>query len=393
MGGAIISSHPFNKSKPTKIYSKMELKVNRKTALDALLGVAQVASKNSTLPILESVKVNVRIDGTIVFTAFDLEVSVMKKIKVADSFESLIDFCLNPRDTASILKTIKDEEIALDVDSDRCVIKHTKGEVSLPVLPAVDFPEISKDEVQGKAFVDSETLFEWLKNAVKFVGNDKLRPIINGVYMYVDGTEFGVAASDGKVLFTNNYDLGGSPMNVNGVLGSKAVSPLLDMINATENVTVSFGEKMLSFRTDTSMLSCLKPVGAFPKFKMLLQTRPDVTKIRIDKGDLIDSVARTKMTARIDTYLLRLSVQNDTLGVSSEDLMCSKKSKEVCSSEIEGPSGFDIGVNGDNFLACLNAVESDTVEIEMDGPKKAIYIYDDDAPNKRILCMPLLLVS
>ena len=393
MGGAIISSHPFNKNKPTKIYSKMELKVNRKTALDALLGVAQVASKNSTLPILESVKVNVRIDGTIVFTAFDLEVSVMKKIKVADSFESPIDFCLNPRDTASILKTIKDEEIALDVDSDRCVIKHTKGEVSLPVLPAVDFPEISKDEVQGKAFVDSEILFEWLKNAVKFVGNDKLRPVINGVYMYVDGTEFGVAASDGKVLFTNNYDLGGSPMNVNGVLGSKAVSPLLDMINATEHVTVSFGEKMLSFRTDTSMLSCLKPVGAFPKFKMLLQTRPDVTKIRIDKGDLIDSVARTKMTARIDTYLLRLSVQNDTLGVSSEDLMFSKKSKEVCSSEVEGPSGFDIGVNGDNFLDCLNAVESDTVEIEMDGPKKAIYIYDGDAPNKRILCMPLLLVS
>lgn len=371
----------------------MELKVNRKTALDALLGVAQVASKNSTLPILESVKVNVRVDGTIVFTAFDLEVSVMKKIKVADSFESPIDFCLNPRDTASILKTIKDEEIALDVDSDRCVIKHTKGEVSLPVLPSVDFPEISKDDVQGKAFVDSETLFEWLKNAVKFVGNDKLRPVINGVYMYVDGTEFGVAASDGKVLFTNNYDLGGSPMNVNGVLGSKAVSPLLDMINATENVTVSFGEKMLSFRTETSMLSCLKPVGAFPKFKMLLQTRPDVTKIRIDKGDLIDSVARTKMTARVDTYLLRLSVQNDTLGVSSEDLMFSKKSKEVCSSEVEGPSGFDIGVNGDNFLDCLNAVESDTVEIEMDGPKKAIYIYDDDAPNKRILCMPLLLVS
>jgi DNA polymerase III sliding clamp (beta) subunit (PCNA family) len=126
---------------------------------------------------------------------------------------------------------------------------------------------------------------------------------------------------------------------------------------------------------------------------MLLQTRPDVTKIRIDKVDLIDSVARTKMTARIDTYLLRLSVQNDTLGVSSEDLMFSKKSKEVCSSEVEGPSGFDIGVNGDNFLDCLNAVESDTVEIEMDGPKKAIYIYDDDAPNKRILCMPLLLVS
>ena len=371
----------------------MELKVNRKIALDALLGVAQVASKNSTLPILESVKVNVRIDGTIVFTAFDLEVSAMKKFKVADSFDEPIDFCINPRDTASIIKTLRDEEIILDVDSDRCVIKHAKGEVSLPVLPALDFPEISKDDIQGKAFVDSETLFEWLKHAVKFVGNDKLRPIINGVYMYVEGTEFGVAASDGKVLFTNNYDTCGTPMDVNGVLGSKAVSPLLDMINGTEIVTVFFGEKMLSFRTEDSMLSCLKPVGAFPKFKMLLQQRDGVTKVKVDKSDLIDSVSRTKMTARTDTYLLRLSVQGSMLGVSSEDLMFSKKSKEECSSESEGPSGFDIGVNGDNFLDCLNAIESDTVELEMDGPKKAIYVYDDASPKKRIICMPLLLMN
>lgn len=371
----------------------MELKVNRKIALDALQGVAQVASKNSTLPILESVKVNVRVDGTIVFTAFDLEVSALKKFKVDDSFDEPIDFCINPRDTASIIKTLRDEEIVLDVDSDHCVIKHAKGEVSLPVLPAVDFPEISKDDIQGKVIVESETLFEWLKSAIKFVGNDKLRPIINGVYMYVDDSEFGVAASDGKVMFTNNCILNSVNQNVNGVLGSKAVSPLLDMINGTEIVTVFFGEKMLSFRTEDSMLSCLKPVGAFPKFKMLLQQRDGVTTVKVDKSDLIDSVSRTKMTARTDTYLLRLSVQGSMLGVSSEDLMFSKKSKEECSSESEGPSGFDIGVNGDNFLDCLNAIESDTVELEMDGPKKAIYVYDDASPKKRIICMPLLLMN
>ena len=61
--------------------------------------------------------------------------------------------------------------------------------------------------------------------AVKFIGNDKLRPIINGVYMYVDGTEFGVAASDGKVLFTNNYDLRFSYECKRGAR-LKAVSPL-----------------------------------------------------------------------------------------------------------------------------------------------------------------------
>lgn len=368
----------------------MELKVNRKAILEALSGAGQVAAKTSTLPILENVKVSVRADGTMVVTAFDLEVSAMRKFKFADSAEAF-DFCVNPRDLISVIKTLRDEDIVLVVDENECIVKHSKGNVSFPVQPAIDFPVIENESSATKVTLDAETLFDWLKNGVKFVANDKLRPIICGVHMYVEGTEVGVAASDGKSLFADfmRADIP-EPVSVNGTLGTKAVSPLLDMINGADKVVVYFGEKMLSFRTDKAMLSCLKPVGAYPKFKMLIRPKENPTRVTIDKVDLLDSVSRAILSAKADTCLLRLTIGGNSLTVDSEDILFSKKAKEAVACSAEGVE-ITVGVNGSNLVDCLSAVESDGVIMELDDARKPINIYDPNCPNKTLMVCPLVL--
>lgn len=368
----------------------MELKINRKSILEALSGAGQVAAKTSTLPILENVKVNVRGDGTIVVTAFDLEVSAMRKFKFADSAHEF-DFCVNPRDLIGVLKTLRDEDIVLAVDDNECVVKHAKGKVSFPVLPAIDFPVIENESNATKVSLDAETLFDWLKNGVKFVANDKLRPIICGVHMYVEGTEVGVAASDGQKLFADfmRADIA-DPVSVNGTLGTKAVSPLLDMINGADKVVVYFGEKMLSFRTDKAMLSCIKPVGAYPKFKMLIRPKDNPTKVTVDKTELLDSVSRAILSAKVDTCLLRLTIGGNTLTVDSEDILFNKKAKEEVACTIEG-AGITIGVKGSSLVDCLSAVDGDSVVMELDEVRKPINIYDLNCPNKALMVCPLVL--
>lgn len=369
----------------------MELNVNKKNFIEALNGVCSVAAKNASLPILECIKVNVRADGTLVVTAFDLEVSVMRKFKLSNPCDTPFDFCINPKDLSNVLKTLRDEEVSLVIDDSTCAIKHAKGEVSLPVLPSIDYPEVGKDTNLAKITIDSATLFDWLKNAVKFVATDKLRPMICGVYMYVEGMEFGVASSDGLFLFTDNNRANvDEPISANGVLGVKAVAPLLDMLNSSNEVTISFGEKMLSFRTSSAMLSCVKPVGAFPKFKTLIMPRENTITVNIDKKELLDSTSRAIMTARVDTTLLRLKAEGSTFTVSSEDLMFSKKSREECPCVVEGGS-IEIGVRGNNLLDCLSAIESDNIIMEFVDSRRAIYLYDESYPNKRVLLMPLML--
>lgn len=370
----------------------MELLVNRKTFLETLAGVGSVAAKTSTLPILENVKISIREDGTMVIMAFDLEVSAMRKFKFADN-ASAYEFCVNPRDLIAVLKTLRDEEITLVISDSDCVIKHTKGEMSFPVLPAIDFPEVGKDENPTKVTIDAETLFEWLKNGVKFAGNDKLRPILNGVYLYVDGMEIGAAASDSQKLFTDNMraDIA-SEINVGGTLGTKAVAPLLDMINDADKVVIYFGERMLSFRTDKAMLSCMKPVGKFPNIKALIGRKENPIRVTIDKIDLIDSVSRAIMTAKVETCLLRLVAEGNTMKVNSEDLLFNKKTNEACACVVEGGS-IEVGLKGSNLLDCLNAIESGEVVFEFTSARHSVNLYDGSNPNRVIMAMPLALVG
>ncbi len=368
----------------------MELKINRKAFLEALSGAGQVAAKTSTLPILENVKVNVRADGTIVVTAFDLEVSAMRKFKFAENSETL-DFCVNPRDLIGVLKTIRDEDIVLSVNESECTVKHAKGNVSFPVLPAIDFPVIENEADATKVSLDAETFFDWLKNGAKFVANDKLRPIICGVHVYVDGTEIGVAASDGQKLFADfmRADIE-EPIKVSATLGTKAVSPLLDMINGEDKVVVYFGEKMLSFRTSKAMLSCIKPVGAYPKFKMLIRPKENPTRVTIDKAELLDSVSRAILSAKAETCLLRLTAGGGSLTVESEDLLFNKKAKEEVTCTVEGEE-ITIGIKGSSLVDCISAVDGDVVIMELDEVRKPINIYDPNCPNKALMVCPLVL--
>lgn len=369
----------------------MELKVNRKALIECLNGVGQVASKNATLPILECVRINVRVDGFMVITAFDLEVSAMRKIKIAESFENPLDFCVNPKDLSNVLKTLRDEEVSLRIDDMTCEIKHAKGEVTLPTLPSVDYPTIDMESGAFKLSIEAATLYEWLKNAAGFAGTDKLRPILNGVYMYVENDEMGVAASDGLYLFTNNMRVAiDESKAIGGTLGSKAVAPLLDMINGADRVVVYIGEKMLSFRTDKAMLSCIKPVGVYPKFKKLITRKDSPVRVSVDRKELIDSVSRAILSARVDICLLRLTASGNVLSIDSEDLGFSKKSHEECPCEVEGGS-IEIGVKGSNLMECLNAIESDKVIFEFSDPKMSINIYDETCPNKSVVLMPIAI--
>lgn len=369
----------------------MEILVNKKTLIECVNGAGKIAGKNPALPILENIKLSIRKDGYLVGSGFDREVSVVRKFKLADSFEEPFEFCINPKDLGNLLKTLRDDEVRLVIENDSCDIHHAKGTTRLPVLPAEDFPAIEREKDAKKLTIRAEQLFNWLNNAGNFVSNDALRPMLAGIHLYVEGNEVGVASSDSQVLFSDNALFGmEETFSVSGTLITKAVSPLLDVINGEENVTISFGEKSLSFRTENAMLSCLKPVGAYPNFKRLIAKKENPTTIKVDKKELQDSVSRAILTANSTNCLLRLRLNDGLLSIDSEDLGFNKRSHEDCPCELEGEP-MEIGVKGSNLVKCLNAIESETAIFEVANPRQSIIVYDDNCPKKAVLLMPLVL--
>lgn len=369
----------------------MKLQINRKTLVNELTHITQVVNKKSTLPILECIKVEVREDGTIVFTGSNLEVSSLRKFKLSQQDIEKGSFCINPYDLLGVLKTLKDEEVNILIEDTLCTIEHNKGQVSFPTQSEEDFPIISDEPNAIKVLMDASLLYEWLKSGVKFAANDELRPIISGVYIYVDGSEMGVAATDAQKLFTDNITIPEeNNISVNGTLSINAISPLLDLLNDTEDkVSVYFGTNAFVFRTTNAMINCVKPLGSFPAFKTIIPKDYPI-KVSCNKESLIESASRAMLTANANTQILRISINIDKMLIESEDIGFSKKSYEEIPCEGSAEE-LRIGVKGDNLLSCLNALDTDTLNIEALDSTKAILFLDENNENRRVILMPVRL--
>lgn len=364
----------------------MVITINRELLINNISMIASVATRNHAMPILEYVKVNVREDGMMVVTAFDNELLAMKKFHVGSVSEA-IDFCVMPKDLINALKTMRDEVVALDVSADKCVVRHAKGELQLPALSTETFPNVDAERDAKKFSYDGTVLEEWLKKSIRFAANDKLRPILNGAYLYVKDGESGVAASDGHVLFSDFTTCDDKELDANGTLTTKSISTLLNLISGEEKVVCYFGDNMVTFRTPTAMLHCMKPVGRYPNFKTLVARPKDAKRVNVNKGELLDSAMRAMLTTGSLAPVVKLSVDNNVLTVTSESLEMNKRTHEECSCVSSG-GDMKICVNVMKFTDCLGAVSSNDVVLEMTDPTRAIYVLDEACENRVMLCMP-----
>lgn len=369
----------------------MELKVNNKEFASALSMGGAMAGRVKSLPILDCVRIAVR-NGYAVITSFNNECVISKRTSIVSTDEQG-EFCINPKDLGNILKTIRDEETSLAVKDTTCDIIHSKGLLSLPVLPASDFPTPSKDEDAKSVQVSAGGLLKALKNALKYVDNNEIRPVLTGVYIEAEGNKISFAASDSHKLFFDELETReGTTEKVDGILPSMAIPAVLSALNGEESVNVLFGEKNIMIRASDTKIQCRKIVGRYPNIRSVIPTAND-KKIKVDKLSLKSTVERALLAANIASKILKLSVSPfGDFGIMSEDLGFGKKCEEKLECEVDGfTEDFVIGCKGGLLLDCINSIVSDNVEMAFSEPKKAILILDEDNPNKKIIIMPVSL--
>lgn len=368
----------------------MKIKINRKQFLDVVNSIGRITSSKNTMPVMQNVKVEFRKDGYAVVTATDAWLSAMRKFKVADSFEEELSFCVNPKDMANSLKSIRDEAVTLDIGDHNCIINHAKGQMSLPALEDECFPMIEFENDSTKVTIGAGQLFNWLKNGIGFASNEEFRPILNGVHLYIKDGEVGVCATNSRVMYAENVTSDEYPdVDVNATVTTKAIATLLDIISGEEKVIVYFGKGKMTFRTETAMLTCLRVEGNYPDFKRIIRKQDAITAY-VDKNDFVDSVSRATLYANSTAQLVKVNVTKDKISLDSDDLDFAKKSHDEVACEAQGGEIL-IGANGPNIIDCLRVIKSDRVKMGFQNERTAINIYDEDNPNKVIVIMPILI--
>lgn len=365
----------------------MEIKVNRKDFIQALSLGSSFSGKNKALTALDYVKFNVK-DCDIKLSSNDGEIAINTIYRSAET-EYEGEFFSDPKLILSALKTLKDEIVVLSlVDEKTLEIKHNNGKFSIPLGNVDEYPTPKMDEDVVKAEISSEVLFKWIKEARMFVANDELRPVMNGILIYYKNGEFGVCASDGHKLYTDNTKCTFEFGDVDAVLSDKAISALLDTINGTQTTKIFFGDRNVAFKAGDTSIMCRKIEGRYPNFKSVIPSSHTI-ECDCNKEEMQESLTRV-LTMANATSLVKMQLDGMECKLIAEDFDFSRKGEDsfFVSSLNEK---ITIGFKGIFMKICLDSIDSDNVILEMTDSSRAIVMRDSKNENKTLLLMPMFL--
>ena len=363
----------------------MQTTINKKDFINALTIGGAMAGKNKTIPVLEFAKVDVESDYLTVHS-FNGETWVSKSTKI-EGTSAVGSFCVNPSELVKALKTLAEEVVTFQPSGSVLVIDHYKGTMEMPLVEARAFPvaQVTEDGVRVNIIVDK--MKEWLSFASDFVAQDELRPVMNGLYLYAKDGVLGACATDAHKLWHDTIECECDDFGV--ILPASGFKSLLSMLDGASDVVATIGSKNISFTTHNSALHCRLIEGTYPNFKAVIPTTNGI-KVKVHKGELVDSVARVALFTNKTTSLLKLGIANNAMNIEGSDINFSRKASEKMEVEQLG-ADIEIGVKGGFFSICLSHIVSDEVVLEMSNPNRPIVFKDSLEPSKVILVMPMLI--
>lgn len=367
----------------------MEVVINKQELIELLQIGGSMAGKSKALPVLDNAKF-VFLNNQVVVSSCDTECQVAKRGYYVSCSEDG-EFLVNPNDFLKSIKSLKDDEIKFVTNDTTLTIKHKRGRMELPIFEAKEFVVPKIIDTTSVFNIQSEKLYNWLNVSKDFVCQDTYRPVLNGVYLFIDESSIGICATDVNKLYTDSYEHNLTDVEKSDVIvPSKCFSALQQIINGTERTEVRISDKDVIFKTDNARLTCLSINGAFPNFRAIIPKEYAI-EMDIDKDELRESINRCVMFASKSTSLLQMETKDDSLEITAIDVDFSKSSTDVVENTNRKGDDIKIGFNGEMFAKCLSHVNSDSVEIKLNDASKPAIIKDKTNNNMTILTMPMLL--
>ncbi len=174
----------------------------------ALVGLGKVLNKQSSLPVLSTIKVERTTDGWITLTVTDLD--TFATVRLEQPTNGTPEVLLVPYD--ALAKTVKscgkDEQILVErLDDTTVSIRHAIGhqfaEQKIETGKPEEFPLIPR--IKGEAIPLPEALRLSLHQAIDCSSTDETRYVLNGAYLDVSDEKYHhVVGTDGRHLYSSN---------------------------------------------------------------------------------------------------------------------------------------------------------------------------------------------
>lgn len=353
------------KKKISKRVSSKSFTCNTKKLADAFRLASSVAPKTSLKPILLCAKMSVS-ESKLTLEATDLELFVKTKVSIESTWSGTVT--VSASKMSSILQTITDEEVRIDIEESSLLLTCKNGFYRLLIENAENFPPVP--EVKSPAIkIDGDVLTDLLNKITPSVAEDKSRYSINGVYLSIKGRRLTAAATDGKQLSVAEGDIENNTETWSGIVPSEGIR-LLKCI-AKKEVRLLTSQNVLAAKASGTEVYIRLIDGKFPDYKKVIPTENN-RKLTVNRQELLTAIENVSILCYGDSREIRFSFTKNKLNLSSrtQDVGEAELSMKVSWNSPEMEIGFAPHLLAD----ALRVLGSEEITLELKDGESALMI-------------------
>lgn len=338
----------------------MEVVIDRDAFLKGLQMVQNIVEPRQTLPILANVLLEAAGDS-VRLTATDLEVGA--RVSVPAKVGAKGSITVSARKLAEIVKELPAAAVALKVTDNVTVSLRCGGATYRMVgLAPDDFPPVVPASPQSWVSIEAKILREMLTQTSFAVSHDETRYALNGVLFAFQGKDVRMVATDGHRLALSTRSLGQGVASSTGIVPRKAVTEIMRVIGAGEEVQLAITENQFVLQMPNFVMTARLIEGQFPNYEAVIpKTHPG--RLTTARGGLSAALRRVAVMAEERNKPVKLALSPASLKVSASSQELGE-AEEILDVEYAGAE-MVIGFNSRYLLDAMAALEKDQVVLEI----------------------------
>jgi len=344
----------------------MKLTIERAALLKALGHVQSVVERRNTIPILSNVLLSARDDG-LAMSATDLDMEIVDE--TAAHVESPGRITAPAHTLYEIVRKLPEgAEVSLSYTGEdpRLQVRAGRYKVSLPVLPAGDFPAMPQEGLSSAISVDTGALIRLIDRTRFAISTEETRYYLTGIYLHtlVEGGReiLRAVATDGHRLAMADMPAPEGAAGGPGVIvPRKTVQEVRRLLeDAGETIQLQISPQKVRFDFGLARLTSKVIDGSFPDYTRVIPrdnarvlTADNVLfAAAVDRVATISSEKSRSVKLAVEPGKVVLTVRNMETGQAQEEL-------EV---DYEG-APFEIGFNARYLLDVSAQVGAELIEM------------------------------
>ncbi len=372
----------------------MKFTVSSSSLQSHLQAISRVINSKNTLPVLECF--HLKIEGLkLIATASDTETTLVTSLDLISSDQDG-SFAISSKTLLDALRELTEQPLSIEINENslEVTILYQNGRYKFVAQNGDEFPRLKGlKENQGNIEIPASTLLRGINTTLFASADDELRPVMNGVVLDITTEDVTFVASDAhKLVRLKNSSIKGEQKSTL-ILPKKPANLLRAILpKETGNVLVSFDDNNVLFILSNYQMFCRLVEGRFPNYNAVIpQNNP--YRVIVDRISFLNTLKRVAIFANQSTSLVKISINQNNMDLTSQDIDFSTSAEESITCQYEGEP-INIGFKAQFIIDIVNNLETQEITLELADPSRAglfLPIENNENEDLLMLLMPMLI--